>query len=100
MAAPRQVNDHDFADKQLGKVARYGIYDVAVNTGWVKVGVDHETAAFAGGVYPPLAEGCRGKRLPGYPPAADPHLDERQWRLTLEAQARAPGPAGSAGWPL
>lgn len=98
MAAPRQVNNYDFADKQLGKVARYGIYDMAVNTGWVKVGVDHETAAFAGGVYPPLAEGCRGRRLPGCPPAADPHLDERQWRLTLGAQAL--GRAGSAGWPL
>ena len=45
--SPRQVNDHDFADKQLGKVAPYGIYDVAANSGWVNVGTDHETAAFA-----------------------------------------------------
>ena len=45
--SPRQVNDHDFADRQLGKVAPYGIYDVAANSGWVNVGTDHETAAFA-----------------------------------------------------
>jgi Rhodopirellula transposase DDE domain len=45
--SPRQVNDHDFADKQLGKVAPYGIYDVAANSGRVNVGTDHETAAFA-----------------------------------------------------
>ena len=44
---PRQVNDHDFADKELGKVAPYGIYDMAAGTGWVNVGTDHETAAFA-----------------------------------------------------
>jgi hypothetical protein len=25
----------------------YGIYDLAANSGWVSVGVDHDTAAFA-----------------------------------------------------
>jgi hypothetical protein len=45
--SPRQVNDHDFAGRQLGKVAPYGIYDLAANAGWVNVGTDHETAAFA-----------------------------------------------------
>jgi hypothetical protein len=29
-----------------------------------------------------------------------PHLDERQWRLMLGAQARALGRGGIAGWPL
>jgi hypothetical protein len=38
---------HDFADKQLGKAVPYGVYDVAANTGWVNVGTDHDTAAFA-----------------------------------------------------
>ena len=38
---------HDFIDKELGKVTPYGIYDVAANAGWVSVGTDHDTAAFA-----------------------------------------------------
>jgi len=44
---PEKVNGHDFVDKELGKVAPYGVYDQAKNTGWVSVGVDHDTAAFA-----------------------------------------------------
>jgi hypothetical protein len=44
---PEQVNVHDFMDKQLGKAIPYGVYDVGANTGWVCVGIDHETAAFA-----------------------------------------------------
>jgi transposase len=45
--SPEQVSTHDFPDKQLGKAVPYGIYDVAANTGWVNVGIDHDTAAFA-----------------------------------------------------
>ncbi len=44
---PVEVNVHDFADKTLGKAVPYGVYDVAANTGWVSVGVDHDTAQFA-----------------------------------------------------
>ncbi len=44
---PVQVRDHDFPDKELGKAVPYGIYDVAANTGWVNVGTDGDTAAFA-----------------------------------------------------
>jgi hypothetical protein len=44
---PVPVNDHDFADPQLGKAIPYGVYDLAANTGWVNVGTDHDTAAFA-----------------------------------------------------
>jgi len=44
---PEQVNVHDFPDKELGKAIPYGIYDVSDNTGWVSVGVDHDTSAFA-----------------------------------------------------
>ena len=44
---PEQVNVHDFMDKQLGKAIPYGVYDLGANTGWVSVGTDHETAAFA-----------------------------------------------------
>jgi hypothetical protein len=45
--APEQVSTHDFPDRQLGKAVPYGIYDVAANTGWVNVGIDHDIAAFA-----------------------------------------------------
>ncbi len=44
---PERVNVHDFPDKALGKAIPYGIYDVSANTGWVSVGVDHDTSAFA-----------------------------------------------------
>ncbi len=44
---PVQVNVHDFPDKHLGKANPYGVYDVSANTGWVSVGTDHDTAAFA-----------------------------------------------------
>lgn len=45
--SPRTVNVHDFADKQLGKVAPYGVYDIGANTGWVNVGTDADTGQFA-----------------------------------------------------
>ncbi len=38
---------HDFADKDLGKVAPYGVYEITANNGWVSVGVTHDTAEFA-----------------------------------------------------
>ena len=44
---PERVNVHDFMDHRLGKAIPYGVYDIGDNTGWVSVGVDHETAAFA-----------------------------------------------------
>jgi hypothetical protein len=44
---PELVRTHDFAIPELGKVAPYGIYDVTQNLGWVNVGIDHDTAAFA-----------------------------------------------------
>jgi hypothetical protein len=45
--APVRVDCHDFPSDALGKALPYGIYDVAANTGWVNVGTDHDTAAFA-----------------------------------------------------
>ncbi|WP_187645541.1 ISAzo13 family transposase [Streptomyces sp. TRM49041] len=44
---PVRVRTHDFPDPELGKAIPYGIYDLAANTGWVSVGTDHDTAAFA-----------------------------------------------------
>jgi Rhodopirellula transposase DDE domain len=44
---PEQVRSKDFKDKNLGKVAPYGVYDLTANEGWVSVGIDHDTAEFA-----------------------------------------------------
>ena len=38
---------HDFVIPELGRAVPYGIYDIADNAGWVSVGIDHDTAAFA-----------------------------------------------------
>jgi transposase len=45
--SPVPVRTHDFMDKDLGKAIPYGVYDLAANAGWVNVGTDHDTAAFA-----------------------------------------------------
>jgi Rhodopirellula transposase DDE domain len=44
---PERVNVYDFIDKEKGKAIPYGVYDIAANAGWVSVGTDHDTAAFA-----------------------------------------------------
>ncbi|WP_425585906.1 ISAzo13 family transposase [Streptomyces thioluteus] len=45
---PVKVRTHDFLDQPgSGRAIPYGIYDVAANAGWVSVGTDHDTAAFA-----------------------------------------------------
>jgi hypothetical protein len=44
---PEKTLIHDFADKELGKVIPYGVYDIGQNQGWVSVGIDHDTAEFA-----------------------------------------------------
>jgi DDE family transposase len=45
--SPVPVRTHDFIDQDLGKAIPYGVYDVAADAGWVNVGTDHDTAAFA-----------------------------------------------------
>jgi hypothetical protein len=44
---PEPVRVHDFKIESLGKVAPYGVYDMAANQGWVNVGIDADTGAFA-----------------------------------------------------
>ncbi len=44
---PEQVQIHDFVVPELGRAIPYGVYDLGQNTGWVSVGVDHDTAEFA-----------------------------------------------------
>jgi hypothetical protein len=44
---PEAVRVHDFIIPELGRANPYGVYDLAHNQGWVSVGTDHDTAAFA-----------------------------------------------------
>jgi len=44
---PREVNGHDFPGPEVPRAYPYGLYDFARNTGYVNVGTDHDTAAFA-----------------------------------------------------
>ena len=44
---PEAVRVHDFLIEELGRAAPYGVYDLAANAGWVSVGMNNDTAAFA-----------------------------------------------------
>lgn len=44
---PEEVRVHDFPDPELGRAKPDGDYDMAGQVGWVSVGIDHDTAAFA-----------------------------------------------------
>ena len=44
---PERVQVHDFIDPELGRANPYGVYDIGVDEGWVSVGTDHDTSAFA-----------------------------------------------------
>jgi len=44
---PQEVRVYDFPISGLGRATPYGVYDLRHNAGWVNVGIDHDTAAFA-----------------------------------------------------
>jgi hypothetical protein len=44
---PRPVRGHDFPHPDVPRAYPYGIYDIGRNTGFVNVGTDHDTGAFA-----------------------------------------------------
>jgi len=44
---PERVDVHDFPDKDVPKALPYGVYDLAANEGWMSIGDDHDTSAFA-----------------------------------------------------
>jgi transposase len=44
---PVRVDVHDFPDPEVGKAIPYGVYDIGADAGFVVVGDDHDTAAFA-----------------------------------------------------
>lgn len=45
--SPEIVNGHDFPDPEIPRAYPYGIYDLGRNSGYVSVGTDHDTSAFA-----------------------------------------------------
>jgi hypothetical protein len=83
---PERVRVHDFIDKTLGKVIPYGVYDLAQNTGWVNVGIDHDTPAFA---VESIARWWRGMGKQTYPTATD---------LLITADAGGSNSARSRAW--
>jgi hypothetical protein len=111
--SPEEVRSKDFKDRELGKVAPYGIYDQTIDEGWVSVGIDHDTARFA-------TETLRrwwshmGMRV--YPRARDLLVTadgggsnssrSRMWKLTLQGLADEIGlritvchfPPGTSKW--
>ena len=66
--SPEAVQTHDFPDKVLGKVAPYGVYEVSGNRGWVKAGLDHDTAEFATAA---IGRWWRRMGSPTYPEASE-----------------------------
>ena len=44
---PRKVQGHDFPTSEVPRAFPYGIYDIGRNTGFVNIGTDHDTGAFA-----------------------------------------------------
>jgi hypothetical protein len=100
---PECVRVYDFADKQLGKAIPYGVYDVTTNSGWVSVGVDHDTAEFAVetvrqwwrqmgiGTYPQATElliiadggGSNGVRTRLWKTELQRLADETGWRIAV-----------------
>ena len=44
---PKKVQGHDFPSPEVPRAYPYGIYDLGRNAGFVNVGTDHDTGAFA-----------------------------------------------------
>jgi transposase len=65
---PEKVRVHDFVIPELGRAAPYGVYDLANNAGWVSVGVDHDTSAFA---VETIRRWWHGMGQPSYPQATE-----------------------------
>jgi transposase len=110
---PTRVRIHDFADKNLGKAIPYGIYDLTANLGWVSVGIDHDTAAFAVAT---IRRWWQRLGQPLYPHARDLLITadgggsnssrSRLWKVSLQALADELGvtihvchfPPGTSKW--
>ena len=103
---------HDFEDKELGKVAPYGVYDVAADEGWVSVGITSDTAEFA---VQSIREWLQRMGRKRYPNATELTITAdggsngsrvRLWKMELQAFADETGielhvhhyPPGTSKW--
>ena len=111
--SPQRVNGHDFPSPSVPRAFPYGIFDLGRNTGFVNVGTDHDTGAFA---VASIRGWWRfeGRRL--YPSAHQLMITAdgggsngyrlRQWKLELQALADDTGlsikvchfPPGTSKW--
>jgi hypothetical protein len=110
---PIPVQVHDFPDPHLGKAIPYGVYDLTTNTGWISVGIDHDTAEFA---VETLRRWWRQMGAPGYSTATDLLITAdgggsngsrgRLWKVALQRLADELGlhitvchfPPGTSKW--
>jgi Rhodopirellula transposase DDE domain len=110
---PTQVKVHDFVDPELGRANPYGVYDIGANQGWVSVGTDHDTAAFA---VQTIRRWWYAMGKPRYPKARELTITAdgggsnghrvRLWKLELGRLAREAGlnirvchfPPGTSKW--
>ncbi len=110
---PPAVRVYDFVDAELGKALPDGVYDVGANLGWVSVGVDHDTAAFA---VAPIRAWWRQRGAVMYPRAkallltaeggGSQSARARLWKAELQRLADATGlrmavshlPPGTSKW--
>jgi hypothetical protein len=100
---PLQVNGHDFPSPEVPRAYPYGLYDIGRNTGFVNVGTDHDTGAFAvasirgwwraegRGLYPQATRllitadggGSNGYRLRLWKVALQKLADETGWAVSV-----------------
>ena len=110
---PEKVRVHDFVIPELGRVAPYGVYDLANNAGWVSVGIDHDTSAFA---VETIRRWWYGMGQPSYPQATEILITAdsggsngsrvRLWKIELQRLADETGltlrvchlPPGTSKW--
>jgi hypothetical protein len=110
---PEEVRAKTFPDEQLGEVIPAGVYDLTFNQGWVSVGVDHNTAAFARET---IRRWWREMGSPLYPEAAEllvtvdgggsNSIRSRLWKVGLQELADDLGlritvshfPPGTSKW--
>ena len=111
---PVKVKTHDFPGRRgPGKAIPYGICDTTANTGWVNVGCDHDTAAFA---VASIRRWWHARGRHDYPHAARPLITAdaggsnsyrtRAWKTELAALAAETGlqitvchmPPGTSKW--